>query len=674
MNHENEAAGRLEIIRRIMTCEVLTRSLDGQATEKFNNVEKRFVAASQNRTFKIVFCGVFSSGKSSLINLLLKMDDDYKLPVGVNPVTKLVTRIRYGKIPTASYRSNGQLVVLSPTETSAHIKGEGQIQVDNNEITISIPSEFLKNGIEILDTPGFEDEMGGSLEERSRNAILDADMAVMCSNAVQLGDIFERELISELNATMGHFSLVISRMDNMNTIADCEAVIEKAKWLMKNKGNRSGAFTADEQLFFPIIAAGPYQNAKSPYQTLDSFLSYLNALSQDGTARNKIQRETDRLVFLQCLQEASTALDSSILKLCDTIAQLTKENQKRIDRMTHEAQMEKVRFQNTVSSAKAMGNAYITEAIEAYKTGISQFHEPDTFVQSAGDLAVLVTSDLIRSIAEYGERNGIQGSEETKALLVDELKKHNFSIPAPQRHPVKKRGLVGRAVFTAINFAFLSFVIDDGVEYEYADYHTPAILAVQTGPISWIYDKWESYLQERLDSIKTSGFSGGLTDTISEAVCEVDELSKLKKLVESKRSIIQGTAQNTHEDSNADMLNIYGRETLPNIIKAVIIHINDRLPASGKFNSFILSFTPSGRKNYKNFHLLFEPDLVDVTHQNIRMFVSVPLKWNSDYEIKRELVKGKKEEVVSYLKSPACLKDIMGAIVDLDESERHYGP
>ena len=238
--------------------------------------------------FQIVFCGGFSAGKTSLINALLMCNE--KLPTGINPITKVVTQIQYGKHFTCSCREGNTIRKLDTDEANRVILGEQAENVD--ELVIQLPSEILARNVEFLDTPGFEDEMGGRLEAVSREAILRADMAVICCNAVQLSRLFERSLLDDLENTSGNFCLVVNRVDNLNTQKDYRDIEDKAHWLMLGRGGVS-KLPEHTGRYFLSVSAGKYQNITDVYK-------FLNGIVRSMQKRRAIRCSTDRMSVASC--------------------------------------------------------------------------------------------------------------------------------------------------------------------------------------------------------------------------------------------------------------------------------------------------------------------------------------------------------------------------------------
>ena len=249
-----------------------------------NNVDQKWTDAKLDRPFRIVFCGVFSSGKTSLINYLL--DTNNLFPVGIEPVTKMVTRIRYGKQIYGLYKKDGVEYYLNADEIGQTIRGKKEFSVDDNEITVFIPAKILEDNIEIIDTPGISDEE--ALYPVSMAAIYKADMAVLCCCSAQLGTIDEKNLIYELDEIVSHYCMVISRYDNLNDDTEKQDVLRSAQYLMKGHGNPNNLINVDSDLVFPLNAAGDSDSVKP-------FITYLKKIIEDKNIRDMIQMSSKLL-------------------------------------------------------------------------------------------------------------------------------------------------------------------------------------------------------------------------------------------------------------------------------------------------------------------------------------------------------------------------------------------
>jgi GTPase SAR1 family protein len=123
---------------------------NGRAGEGLKALQTKLL---ENR-FHLVVLGQFKRGKSTFVNSIL---GDSLLPTSVIPLTSIVTLLKYGEKETIEvvfeYGSRkvihrGDLVGYV-TERGNPGNGKGVKRVE-----ISFPSEYLKDGVSIIDTPG----------------------------------------------------------------------------------------------------------------------------------------------------------------------------------------------------------------------------------------------------------------------------------------------------------------------------------------------------------------------------------------------------------------------------------------------------------------------------------------------------------------------------------------
>ena len=113
----------------------------------------------QHMTVSVI--GQFKRGKSALVNGILGRDI---LPVGIVPVTAVVTTVDYGDEEAAVHFANGKVEKVAFEEISAFVNE--QENRDNHlnvtKVAIKCRSEFLKRNLTFVDTPGV-----GSLHEKN---------------------------------------------------------------------------------------------------------------------------------------------------------------------------------------------------------------------------------------------------------------------------------------------------------------------------------------------------------------------------------------------------------------------------------------------------------------------------------------------------------------------------
>jgi len=151
MNMELKNSKAIEIENCLNTLNSLSAvKLNDSLIKRISVLQDRF----KNKTFQLVILGQFKRGKTSLINSLFGED---LLPTAIVPLTSIITIIKYGKKEkiTVSFLDGKEIEIkrsiLSDYITeSKNPKNEKGV----DQVTFEYPSDYLKNGVQIIDTPG----------------------------------------------------------------------------------------------------------------------------------------------------------------------------------------------------------------------------------------------------------------------------------------------------------------------------------------------------------------------------------------------------------------------------------------------------------------------------------------------------------------------------------------
>lgn len=105
--------------------------------------------------FTLAVVGQFNRGKSSLMNAVMGLD---RLPVGIVPLTSVITKVSYGNPERVLIEFRGwSLKDEIPLERLAEYVTETGNPGNQKQITaaeVQLPSEFLRRGLFFVDTPG----------------------------------------------------------------------------------------------------------------------------------------------------------------------------------------------------------------------------------------------------------------------------------------------------------------------------------------------------------------------------------------------------------------------------------------------------------------------------------------------------------------------------------------
>jgi GTP-binding protein EngB required for normal cell division len=132
----------------------LERAIDQHGLVEFRPALAAIVDRLESKSFEIAVFGRVSSGKSSLLNHIVGQD---VLPVGVNPITAVPTRLTHGCEPRATAwfadRKPEQFAVERLAEFVTEQGNPGNLR-HVTRIVVELPAPRLEEGIVYVDTPG----------------------------------------------------------------------------------------------------------------------------------------------------------------------------------------------------------------------------------------------------------------------------------------------------------------------------------------------------------------------------------------------------------------------------------------------------------------------------------------------------------------------------------------
>lgn len=189
-----------------------------EAAEKFHivslnrQIEVCEGLLSRNPLIDVAILGQFKAGKSSFINSLTGRDI---LPVGVIPVTTVVTRLCYGE------RERATVAFLDGTRTEVGLDALGEYiseaQNPSNEkqvsmVDIELPSLSRYPGLRLVDTPGL-----GSVftyhKEASENWIPEVGAAILAISADRPLSENDLDLIEDLSHHTPRIVILLTKVD-----------------------------------------------------------------------------------------------------------------------------------------------------------------------------------------------------------------------------------------------------------------------------------------------------------------------------------------------------------------------------------------------------------------------------------------------------------------------------
>lgn len=168
-----------------------------------------------SQLYRVAVIGEFKRGKSSLINAIIGAD---VLPTDILPMTAAITRVTYGEKRQILIRyKNGQMeerTVEELIDFATKADAQKALKAESiREIEVRYPSVFCKNHIDILDTPGLNDN--AAMTEVTLSILGDVDAAIMVVSAREPLSLTEQELILKLLNQKGirHIVFAVTHID-----------------------------------------------------------------------------------------------------------------------------------------------------------------------------------------------------------------------------------------------------------------------------------------------------------------------------------------------------------------------------------------------------------------------------------------------------------------------------
>jgi serine/threonine protein kinase len=242
-------AVKLKTIRKVLIKYNFKKKKIDQIRSNLNYVSQK----SKNKNLKLGLIGEFSSGKSTLINAIIGYDLLKTSPLPTTTISNSVTYskkkyIEVLKNKTDPHRKEYFDTYNSEIEKIINDYTSGEISNDFR-VKIGVNSVFLKEGFELLDTPG-----ANSLNPEHRDRALytiknDADFIIVLIKATQPLSLSLQKLIKEItSASNVDFAFVITSIDLIPEI-------ERSRLLTNIKTRIKESIGCDEIKIYPISAS-----------------------------------------------------------------------------------------------------------------------------------------------------------------------------------------------------------------------------------------------------------------------------------------------------------------------------------------------------------------------------------------------------------------------------------
>lgn len=159
---------------------------EGSGSDELNQIRSEVAKLRRNfetKRFRVAVVGEFNRGKTTFVNALLGKEI---LPSDYLPTTAAINRITYGDQPGACIvRKDGQKQPVQIAELAEYITKLSGASTEKasqiREAVVEYPSLFCRNGVDLIDTPGMNDE--DAMNQVTISRLEGIDLAIVAVDA-----------------------------------------------------------------------------------------------------------------------------------------------------------------------------------------------------------------------------------------------------------------------------------------------------------------------------------------------------------------------------------------------------------------------------------------------------------------------------------------------------------
>lgn len=242
----------------------------GRSLEALEEVTNRL----KTSRFSLAVVGEFKRGKSTFINALLGKDI---LPSDLLPCSATLNRVTYGLEPHVEvfFKDGGQERVaidqLANYVTKLDPDAE-EMAARVREAVVHYPVAYCQNNVDIIDTPGLNDD--SSMTDVTLSVLPTVDAAILVVMALSPFSEYERDFLENklLTSDLGRVLFVVSAIDRLNSPEDADKVVKAVrdrikKYVVKRAEEQFGAESPELQAYLQKIGE-PKVFGLSAYQAL----------------------------------------------------------------------------------------------------------------------------------------------------------------------------------------------------------------------------------------------------------------------------------------------------------------------------------------------------------------------------------------------------------------------
>ena len=185
----------------------------------------------ENHRFAVGIMGEFKRGKSTVINSLLEQEI---MPSDIRPCSATMNRVTYDMQPHAELRmidgTTRRISVDELTDYVTKLNSDNESRAANvEEAVVYYPCRFCQNGVDIVDTPGLNDDE--RMNKISEEIIPKLDAVIMVIVPGSPFSMSEAEFVRNklMSSDLGRLIFLVNKIDTVRKAEDRQTVLDSIK-------------------------------------------------------------------------------------------------------------------------------------------------------------------------------------------------------------------------------------------------------------------------------------------------------------------------------------------------------------------------------------------------------------------------------------------------------------
>ena len=372
-----------------------------------------------SKRYQVAVVGAFKTGKSSLINALLGAPK--LLPEDIIPATATINRIVFGKNKNATaYFYDGNNEEISINELAKYVAkttSDGAFQASLiKEVVLSIPTVLCQNHVEVIDTPGLNDDE--KMTSITLQGIENVDAVILTiSQQFQFDEYicnFVCDLIKKDSIT--NIIFVVTHIDDLyDTLEDEGISYEEYIELLKNQIRNKVVKKLDKNPECIKKAHNLLDDDKIQLFGVSSrfYFEYLLTKDLSKLEKSKFQIFNDNLITIITSQQ----IENTIIKTRDNISNIIEacSSIKEEKEKEYDAELVKIQDINTFMNNYSFPDCICKIFNETYYSHYSEYEELQYLLNKEKNV---IAKKLFYFIEEIKSKND---NEKLRQLLISKF-------------------------------------------------------------------------------------------------------------------------------------------------------------------------------------------------------------------------------------------------------------